>query len=151
MRNILTAIFISIALMGICALGGNLQPDPVHKAEVTIDGIQFSCHKGFTIQTVSGYLTARLIQHDKGMAGVFVILPGKNINNEFIEGIANAMASTLLKDGVAYKWNRDIAYAKVSKLCPCGAAVTEPGAVIIQAANSTSAARFVKTIDRGGA
>ena len=29
--------------------------------------------------------------------------------------------------------------------------VTEPGAVIIQVANSTSAARFVKTIDRGGA
>jgi len=115
MRNILTAIFISVALMGICAFGGNLQPDPGHKAEVTIDGIKFSCPKGFTVQTVRGYVTARLMRHDKGMAGVFVILPGKNINNEFIEGIANAMASTLLKDGAAYKWNRDIAYAKVSK------------------------------------
>jgi len=29
---------------------------------VTIDGIKFSCPKGFTIQTVSGYLTARLMQ-----------------------------------------------------------------------------------------
>src|SRR5262245_27448143 len=55
------------------------------------------------------------MQHEKGMEGFFVMLPGKNINNEFIEGIANAMASTLLKDGAAYKWNRDIAYAKVSK------------------------------------
>ena len=43
------------------------------------------------------------------------MLPGKNINNEFIEEIANALASTLLKDGAAYKWNRDIAYAKLSK------------------------------------
>jgi len=115
MRNTLAAIFISIALMGICALGGDFQLDPGHKADVTIDGIKFSCPKGFTVQMVSGYVTARLMQHDKGMAGVFVILLGKNINNEFIEGIANAMASTLLKDGAAYKWNRDIAYAKVSK------------------------------------
>jgi hypothetical protein len=89
MRSILTVIFISIALMGICALGGNLQPDPGHKAEVTIDGVKFSCPKGFTLQTVSGYITARLMRHNKSMAGVFVMLPGKNINNEFIEGIAN--------------------------------------------------------------
>jgi hypothetical protein len=115
MRNILTAIFISIALMGVCALGGNLQPDPGHKAEVTIDGIKFSCPKGFSLQTVSGYATARLMRHNRGIAGVFVMLPGKNINNEFFEGIANALASTLLKDGAAYKWNRDTAYAKVSK------------------------------------
>ena len=115
MRNILTAIFISIALMGIYALGGDFQLDPGHKADVTIDGIKFSCPKGFTVQTVSGYVTARLMRHDKGMAGVFVILPGKNINNEFIEEIANALVSTLLKDGAAYKWNRDIAYAKLSK------------------------------------
>jgi hypothetical protein len=115
MRNILTAIFISVALMGICALGGNLQPDPGHKVDVMIDGIKFSCPKGFTVQTVSGYVTARLMRHDKSMAGVLVMLTGKNINNEFIEGIANAMASALLKDGAAYKWNRDIAYAKVSK------------------------------------
>src|SRR5215510_16206309 len=117
MRYILTAIFISIALMGICALGDALQPDPGRKAEVTIDGIKFSCPKGFTIQMVSGYVTARLLRHnrDKAGAGVFVMLPGKNISDNFIKEIANAMASTLLKDGAAYKWNRDIAYAKVSK------------------------------------
>src|SRR6185312_16137568 len=115
MRNILTAIFISIALMGVCALGGNLQPDPGHKAEVTIDGIKFSCPKGFSLQPVSGYAAARLMRHNRGIAGVFVMLPGKNINNEFFEGIANALAFTLLKDGAEYKWNRDTAYAKVSK------------------------------------
>ena len=101
--------------MGICGLGRKLQLDPGHKAEVTIDGIKFSCPNGFTVQTVSGYVTARLMQHDKSKAGVFVMLPGKNINNEFIEEIANAMASKLLKKGEAYKWKRDIAYANVSK------------------------------------
>jgi hypothetical protein len=55
------------------------------------------------------------MRHNRGIAGVFVMLPGKNINNEFFEGIANALASTLLKDGAEYKWNRDTAYAKVSK------------------------------------
>jgi hypothetical protein len=35
-------------------LGGNLQPDPGHKAEVTIDGIKFSCPKGFTLQIRAG-------------------------------------------------------------------------------------------------
>ena len=82
MRNILTAIFISIALMGICALGGALQPDPGRKAEVTIGGIKFSCPKGFTLQMVSGFVTARLMRNDKskGRAGIFVMLPGKTVN-----------------------------------------------------------------------
>ena len=116
MRNTLTAIFISITVMGICGLGRNLQLDPGHKAEVTIDGIKFSCPKGFTVQTVSGFVTTRLMRHGKDRAGVFVMLPGKNINSEFIEEIANALASRLLKeDGAAYKWKRDTAYAKVSK------------------------------------
>src|SRR5215510_8429782 len=106
MRNILMAIFISIALMGICALGGNLQPDPRHKAEVTIDGIKFSCPKGFTIQTVSGYLTARLIQHDKAMAGVFVILPGKNIvsaQRPLYDHISEIASNNGVKKGQAYE------------------------------------------------
>lgn len=115
MRNTLTAIFIPIALLGISALGGNFQLDPGHKAEVTIEGIKFSCPKGFTVQAVNGFATARLMRHNKSREGVFVMLPGKNINNEFIEEIANALAPTLLKDGAAYKWNRDIAYAKLSK------------------------------------
>ena len=81
-------------------------PDPGHKAEVTIDGIQFSCHKGFTIQTVSGYLTARLIQHDKGMAGVFVILPGKNIvsaQRPLYDHISEIASNKGVKKGQAYE------------------------------------------------
>jgi len=103
--------------MGICALGGNLQPDPGHKAEVTIDGIKFSCPKGFTVQAVSGFVTTRLMRNDKskGGAGIFVMLPGKTINNEFIEEIATALASALLKKGAVYKWKRWTAYEKVSK------------------------------------
>jgi hypothetical protein len=82
MRNTLTAIFISITLMGICGFGRNLQLDPGHKTEITIDGIKFSCPKGFTVQTVSGFVTARLMRNDKskGRAGIFVMLPGKTVN-----------------------------------------------------------------------
>jgi hypothetical protein len=103
--------------MGICGLGRNLQLDPGHKADVTIDGVKFSCPKGFTVQMVSGFVTTRLMRIDKykGAAGVFVMLPGKNINNEFIEEIATALASALLKKGAAYKWKRDTIYEKVSK------------------------------------
>jgi len=103
--------------MGICGLGRNLQLDPGHKADVTIDGVKFSCPKGFTVQTVSGFVTTRLMRNDKskGGAGVFVMLPGKNINNEFIEEIATALAYALLKKGAAYKWKRETAYEKVSK------------------------------------
>ena len=106
MRNILTATLISIALMGICALGGNLQPDPGRKADVTIDGIKFSCPKGFTVQTVSGYLTARLMQHDKGMAGVFVILPGENIvsaQRPLYDHIWEIASNKGVKKGQAYE------------------------------------------------
>src|SRR5262245_29943494 len=115
MRNILTAIFISIALMGICGLGRNLQPDPGHKAEVTIDGIKFSCPNGFTAQTVSGFTTTRLLRNDKYGVGGFVMLPGKSITDDFIEEKAYALVSAILKKGAAYKWKRDTAYARVSK------------------------------------
>ena len=115
MPNTLTAVLISFILMGICGLGRKLQLDPGHKAEVTIDGIKFSCPNGFTVQTVSGYVTARLMQHDKSKAGVFVMLPGKNINNLFIEEIANAMVSKLLKKRRSVGETCDIAYANVSK------------------------------------
>jgi len=72
MLNTLTAIFISITLMGICGLGRNLQLDTGQKAEVTIDGIRFSCPKGYTVQAVSGFATTRLLRKnkDKGGAGV---------------------------------------------------------------------------------
>jgi hypothetical protein len=103
--------------MGICGFGRNLQLDPGHKTEITIDGIKFSCPKGFTVQTVSGFVTARLMRNDKskGRAGIFVMLPGKTVNNEFIEEIATALASALLKKGPAYKWKRETVYEKVSK------------------------------------
>jgi hypothetical protein len=117
MRNTLTAIFISFTLMGICGLGRSIQSDPGHKADVTIDGIKFSCPKGFTVQKVSGFPTTRLMRNDrdKGGAGIFVTLPGKTINNEFIEEIATALASALLKKGAPYKWKRETGYGKVSK------------------------------------
>jgi hypothetical protein len=43
------------------------------------------------------------------------MLPGKTINNEFIEEIATALASALLKKGPAYKWKRDTVYEKAIK------------------------------------
>ena len=116
-RNASTAAFISIALIGISGLGGNFQTDPGQKEEVAIGSVKFSCPKGYTVQAVSGFATTRLLRNNKskGGAGVFVMLPGKNINNEFIEEIANALASALLKKGAAYKWKRDTDYAKASK------------------------------------
>ncbi len=117
MRNALTSAFISIALIGISGLGGNFQTDPGQKEEVAIGSVKFSCPKGYTVQAVSGFATTRLLRNNKskGGAGVFVMLPGKNINNEFIEEIANALASALFKKGASYKWKRDTDYAKVSK------------------------------------
>jgi hypothetical protein len=114
-RNALTAAFISIALMGICSLGGNFQTDPGHKEEVTIGSIKFSCPKGFTVQTPSGFATTRLLRNDKHGVGVFVMLPDKDVNDALIEEVANAMTLAFLKESATYKWKSDGAYARVSK------------------------------------
>jgi hypothetical protein len=77
----------------------------ISEAEVTIDNIKFSCPEGFTIQTVSGYLTARLRQPDQGMAGGFVILPGKNIvsaQRPLYDHISEIASNNGVKKGQAY-------------------------------------------------
>lgn len=115
MRNGLLAAFIFSTLLGVIVLGGNSQADPGHKEEVTIGDIKFSCPKGYTVQAVNGLATTRLLRNDKYGAGVFVMLPKRNVNGEFIKEVASALALALLKESTTYKWKSDGAYAKVSK------------------------------------
>jgi hypothetical protein len=112
---LIVCAFIVASLMG-KANPQSISTDPGHKEYVSVDRVRFSCPNHFNVQGHSRSDHLAFMRHEKDNVGVFVAVPGKDVDDDYVKQLATAISASLLpQEKEPYIWKRLNYYEKVSK------------------------------------
>jgi hypothetical protein len=112
-------IFAALILIALWVDDSNAQEldqDPGHKEYLSINGLRFSLPNDFDTRRLKATDQIIYVPHEEYDLGLFVAVPDKAVNAEYIRELSALVASYLFpKEKPGYSWKRLEDYWKVSK------------------------------------
>lgn len=77
--------------------------DPGHKMNAELAGIKFSVPQGFHLEESSGSGIA-FMRHEKYGLGLFIAVPGAQVDDEYFNALSNSVVSKLFPQEKGFEW-----------------------------------------------
>jgi hypothetical protein len=95
--------FILIVLISGSASAQLPSQDPGHKEDAEVAGVKFSVPNGFNLEK-SPDSTVAFMRHDKYDLALFVGVPGRQVDDEYLTGLSNTLVSLLFPKEKGFRW-----------------------------------------------